>query len=416
MKTHPQLQTVLLFGGAFDPPHNGHIHLLRSAIDTVQPDRVLVMPTGTSPHKASSLTPGRLRRQMCRCFLAVDDRVQLSGYELRRKGKSYTIDTVRWLRRRYPGAQLVLTMGSDMLLHFERWRDWQQLLQLTTLCGQCRQQDDLQALQAKAQALRALGGRVVLCPPVAVEVSSTQVRDAVRQGQDIRALVPPETARLIARRGLYRTLPGPAPIARAVRAALSKKRWRHTCGVARAAVRLAGRYGADRHKALLAALLHDYLKESSESEMLQIFAGDGIINGPSDTPQAAALAGLVPPDIASRSKAVWHGYAAAVVACRRFGILDREILSAVACHTCGKAGMSTLDKVLYLADMTSAERSYDGVETLRRLCKSDLDEAMCWALRHTIDYLHSQGKAVDGDSLAALRELETQKGESHESE
>ncbi len=394
---------VLLFGGAFDPPHNGHVRLLQNAIAAVRPDLVLVMPTGTSPHKAASLTPARLRKKMCRCFLQVAPCVRISGYEIAQKGKNYTIDTVRWLRRQYPGAELVLTMGSDMLLHFDIWRDWQQLLQLVTICAQIRDDEDTAPLQQKADELQAMGGKVLLCAPLPVELSSTQVRQAVADGANAAAYVPAVAASVIQKYDLYRRLPSPCVLAKAVKAQLGKERWHHTLGVVRAARTLARRWGADVQAATTAALLHDFLKESSKSHMLQIFADNAIIKNNSP------LAGLIPDDIADRAPIIWHGYAAAIVVCSRFGIRRRDILSAIACHTCGKAGMSTLDKVIYLADMISAERDFPGVDTLRKLCRGDADTAMCHALRHTIEHVQSQGRAVDPDSLAALQDLSPRK-------
>lgn len=440
MSSRPK--TVLVFGGAFDPPHNGHLHILKNAIDAVDPQLALVMPTGISPHKASSLTPAAVRRRMCRCFLSVDARVRICDHELRQKGKSYTVDTVAWLRRRYPGAGLVLAIGSDMLLTFERWRDWQTLLAEVTLCVQCRDDEDAAALETKAKELTAAGGRVLLCSCPALEISSTAVREKAAAGQDIRQLVPPDVARLVARHRLYQPLPEARDVARTVREALSPARWHHTQGVCRGAVRMARRFGADWRKARLAALLHDFLKEISEAQMLQIFADNGIMDHrpavaaekagtqaavPDDgntapaaqgeqspaapvlsdaaAPLPGPLAGLVPADITLRARPTWHGAAATLVAYGRFGIRDAEILSAVASHTCGRAGMGKLDKIVYLADMIGPERDFPGVDTLRRLCRQDLDAAMRWALDHNAAYQLSRGQQVYPESLAARREL-----------
>lgn len=390
---------VLLFGGAFDPPHNGHIYLLKNAIDTLQPDLAVVMPTGTSPHKPTGGTPALVRFLMCGCFRSVDARVRVSGYEIVRRGKSYTIHTVEMLRRRYPQAEIVLSMGSDMLLHFDRWNRWRELLGEVTLFGQCREGDDAAALEAKADELRALGGRVRLCTAPALELSSTQVRAAAAEHGPLGGLVPAPVARIIRLLRLYRAaLPSAATCRRAARQNLGDKRYQHTLNVCRQAVHLAKLYGVDPRRAETAALLHDCMKETSESQMLQIFADNGIIKS----------------TIAQRNPAVWHGACAALVARSRLGVRDEGVLSAIDCHTCGKAGMSALDKVIYLADMTSSERHFEGVDTLRALCEKDLDAAMIWALHHTIDYLHSQGKAVDGESLAALRDLEAQKGATDE--
>ena len=124
---------LLLFGGTFDPPHIGHMNLLRGAMQAVQPDLTIVMPAGVPPHKAASMTPGMWRYEMCACFLALEKecggRIEISDWEIHRQGRNYTIDTVTMLEQKYPGAELYLSVGSDMLLTFTEWRRWPELLQ-----------------------------------------------------------------------------------------------------------------------------------------------------------------------------------------------------------------------------------------------------------------------------------------------
>ena len=177
-----------------------------------------------------------------------------------------------------------------------------------------------------------------------------------------------------------------------VKARLSEKRWTHTKNVKKMAVKLARRWGTDPEKAAMAAILHDSAKELPKQELLQIFADNAIIaeNAP------------------ARPLPVWHGIAAAILAETQWGITDPEILSAIRCHTTGKAGMSKLDKIIYLADMTSAERDWSGVGKLRRLERNDLDAAMLVALKQTNDFVLSQGKPLDPMSKAAYEDIQAQ--------
>ncbi len=170
---------------------------------------------------------------------------------------------------------------------------------------------------------------------------------------------------------------------------LSQKRLQHTLNVREMAVQLAKRYGADVEKAAVAALLHDTAKELPKQEMLQIFAENAIMAD--NAPQ--------------RPSPVWHGVCAAILAKTKWGVDDEEILSAIRCHTTGKPGMSTLDKIIFLADMTSAERSYPGVEQLRKLEMEDLDKAMVAALEMTLDFVRKSGKDVDMVSMQTLEDL-----------
>lgn len=173
---------------------------------------------------------------------------------------------------------------------------------------------------------------------------------------------------------------------------LSEKRWNHTKNVKNMAVKLAEKWGADPEKAALAAILHDAAKELPREQLLQIFADNAIIAN----------------NAAARPAPIWHGPAAAILCQTKWGVQDAEVISAIECHTTGKPGMSKLDKILYLADMTSAERDFDGVEELRKLEFEDLDKAMLAALKHCIDYEQKKrdsAAALDPMSVAAYRDL-----------
>ncbi len=174
-----------------------------------------------------------------------------------------------------------------------------------------------------------------------------------------------------------------------VRSRLSDKRYEHTINVKKMAVKLAKQYGVDEEKAALAALLHDSAKELGKDEMRAILQAH--------------------PELAeggeSRPAPVWHGICAAILARTEWGVEDEAVLSAIACHTAGKPGMSKLDKIVYLADMSSAERDWPGVNRLRKLERKDLDAAMLMALKRANDFVLSQGNPLDPMSQAAYDEI-----------
>ena len=180
--------------------------------------------------------------------------------------------------------------------------------------------------------------------------------------------------------------------ARLAKRTLSQRRYEHTRNVEKLAVRLAERNGVSEEKAALAALLHDIAKELPKDRMLQLIAENDII--------AEGAAKHLPP--------VWHGAAAAVLAKTEYGVEDEEILSAIRCHTTGKADMSLLDKIIYLADMTSAERDWPGVDELRKLEMQDLDRALCDALKRSIDFVEEKGGTLDPESVAAYEYAKAQ--------
>ena len=177
-----------------------------------------------------------------------------------------------------------------------------------------------------------------------------------------------------------------------VRSRLSDKRYEHTLNVRKMAVKLAKRHDADEDRAALAALLHDAAKEISKDEMRAIMKAHAeYAEGGEERPTP-----------------VWHCICAAILARTEWGVEDEAVLSAIACHTAGKPGMSKLDKILYLADMSSAERDWPGVNKLRRLERKDLDAAMLMALKQTNDFVLSQGKPLDPMSKAAYDDIQAQ--------
>ena len=138
---------------------------------------------------------------------------------------------------------------------------------------------------------------------------------------------------------------------------LSKKRFQHSCNVARAAKQLAQRYGADQEKAYFAGLLHDICKEQPFEEQRELM-----------------LAGDFAPDEAElHSRKLWHGIAGAYFIQTEFDVTDRDILNAVRFHTVGREGMSLLEEIIYIADMISDERDYKGVTKMRKLAFEDAD-------------------------------------------
>lgn len=166
---------------------------------------------------------------------------------------------------------------------------------------------------------------------------------------------------------------------------LSPKRFRHSCNVARAARQLAQKYGADVEKAYFAGLMHDVCKE-------MLF----------DDQKALMLAGDFAPDEAElQSKKVWHGIAGAYYLQSEFGINDMDILNAVRFHTVGRANMSLLEEIIYIADMISDERDYKGVGKMRKLAFENLQDAMFEAIRDSAVAILKKGVMLPQYTIAA---------------
>ena len=170
-----------------------------------------------------------------------------------------------------------------------------------------------------------------------------------------------------------------------VRQRLSEKRFYHSQCVAEEAVRLAVLYGADPEKARLAGLLHDILKDTPAEEQLKILQGFCIMMN--DTELA--------------NQKLWHAISGAAFLEFGLGIRDRELLSAVRCHTSGRKNMTLLEKVLFVADYISADRDYPGVEELRAVARESLEEAIIEGVAFTVQELMSRREPVASASIDA---------------
>ena len=173
-----------------------------------------------------------------------------------------------------------------------------------------------------------------------------------------------------------------------IRSKLELRRFQHSLNVAESARYLAEKYDGDADKAYTAGLLHDVMKNSSPEEQLGVITEAGIE--------------LLPEERAN--KKLWHAIAGAAYIKNVMGIDDKELYKAVRYHTTGRAGMSLLEKIVYLADYISAERNYKDVDVMRKLCDESMDEAVLYALEFGIPDLVRKGSVIHPDSLDLYNE------------
>ncbi len=197
-----------IYGGTFNPIHSGHVHLLEGFIRRLSLDRVLLIPTGTPPHKrAYALASPEDRLEMCRLAIEKVEAapVRLCEIELQRPGKSYTADTLEQLRALYPEDRFYLLMGEDMFLTVDRWYRPEAIMALADLCCTPRSPDGMGKLLEKAAQLRRdFSARCHVEGIPYFPASSTQVRQLAAGGKPLDGLVPGSVARYIAEKGLYR--------------------------------------------------------------------------------------------------------------------------------------------------------------------------------------------------------------------
>ena len=202
------MRRILLYGGAFDPPHLGHSRLLEAAIQEIDPDLTLVIPTAVSPHKTPTATPYADRACMARVFCDLAGAIRISGVEYTsRKRKSYTFQTVKRLERRYPDAAFTLLIGSDMLMTFDEWHRYRRLCTRVDIVAAVRRNEDSRHVDASVHMIEGLGGRVRLMEFDPLDISSTEIRKRVRAGRSLDGLVHENVERYIKARKLYLDAP-----------------------------------------------------------------------------------------------------------------------------------------------------------------------------------------------------------------
>lgn len=179
-----------------------------------------------------------------------------------------------------------------------------------------------------------------------------------------------------------------------IREKLDDYRYEHSINVAEKAAEIAGQYGADIEKAYLAGLLHDVTKNLTDEEQLHFF----------DT------FGIMLTDAEKSSPKVWHAISAWVFIKEELGIKEKDILDAVRYHTTGRADMSLLEKVVYIADFTSKDRKYPDVDVLRKIVSENLEDGVIYALSYTISSLSGKNKVIHPDTFNAYNQLLLSKG------
>ena len=386
-----------IYGGTFDPPHQGHLNSARMAMEALQLDRLLFLPAAVPPHKTVPEGSPSAEHRLNMLKIAVDslllkDRAAVCDLELHRQGKSYTSDTLRCLKEQYPDDELWLLMGTDMFLTLQEWHEPEVICQLAHLGTFARSRsDDMDRLREQERYLERTYGATaqVIDLEEITPVSSTQLRAELAAGEPGPGLPVPVYGYIL-RNHLYGKHPDLKNLTvdqlRACSYSMMKaKRHAHVGGVEAEVIRLATRWGADVELAQRAAILHDCTKYYTLAEDLAICNRFGV--------QLDELEKV--------SVKLLHSKTGACMAKYIYGQCD-EIYDAIFWHTTGKADMNLLEKVIYLADYIEPNRDFEGLEELRKRCYEDLDAGLELGLSMSVKELQGYGVPVHPNTQAAL--------------
>ena len=193
-----------IYGGSFNPVHNGHIHLAETAVKELELDRLYLLPSKKSPHRSmAEYAPDEDRLEMLRLACNNKEKLYVSDYEIKSDRVSYTIYTVEHFREVFPDDELFLLVGSDMLLSFDTWHRFGDILANVTLCVVSRENGDISRLEKKAEELRKYG-KIIVSEAPPTEVSSTEVRKKIAKSKDFTCYLDENVVQYIRLMNLYR--------------------------------------------------------------------------------------------------------------------------------------------------------------------------------------------------------------------
>ena len=406
------MSRIGILGGSFNPPHKAHRAMVKAAKEQYALDTVYLMPTARPPHKSSDeMASDAHRARMVRLLIdSMDDEsVKFSDFELERGGISYTCETLEAWREEHPGDELYFILGGDSLEAFDTWRNPEEITKKAAILAAPRsgvEPDELEMLCKKKS--KQYGGNFfpIHMKKKYAELSSTDIRgllsiitEGIPEGLSRRVW------RYIRLHGLYgseplryRIVPDEKELRWCLKSTLRPKRLRHTLGVADTAEMLGNLYsGTDTtlsRRARLAGLLHDCAKYYTDEEQKALCEENGIELTQTERENPSLI----------------HAKLGAWLAQTRYGVGDEEILNAIRLHTVGKPAMTTLEKIIYIADYIEPGRDIPGakhpLKLIRDMVRHDLDGALVCVVENTIEYLRKTGRVIDEASMETWKYYE----------
>lgn len=194
---------LLIFGGSFNPVHNGHVNLALAAQRFIGADKLIVLPTNISPHKNGNIIAPFHRFNMCKMAFAKFDKIEVSDLEIKRGGISYTIDSLNEIKKVDCNSEIFLLVGSDMLIDLNSWKDVNKIFEIVKICAACRTYGEHEEVLNYSKFLQRMGAKVSIMDFYPFEVSSSEIRSKIKNGVSIRGLVPDNIFDYIIENKLY---------------------------------------------------------------------------------------------------------------------------------------------------------------------------------------------------------------------
>ena len=381
-----------VFGGAFNPPHVGHVKSAKTAAACLGLDKLIIVPSALSPHKSQpENTPhADFRMEMTKLAFELLPNSVVSDLEIKSNGICYTIDTISELKREFPKSEMYLLLGTDMYLSLKTWKNWENLLKLATPAVFSRNKNSKHEIENFSLILKEqFDVSTKIVDNSILEISSSEIRNMLPNRAGYKYL-PEDVYSYIIRNRLYSAKPDWGWLRGKAHSMLDPKRVPHVIGCESEALRLAKHWTVDESEARAAAILHDITKRLDIEEHLQILRDHNMPIEPMSDGEEKLL----------------HSKTGAVLAKSLFGASD-AVYNAIMWHTTGNAGMTDLDKIIYLADYIEPNRDLEGIDALRELSYKNLNMAMAMGIQMSVTDLLERGKTPGEVTLGALNSFKT---------
>ncbi len=363
---------TLIFGGAFDPPHNEHIAICKSAMAALGADKLVVVPTYMPPHKDGGFLKFEDRCELIKAAFKDFD-VVVDQIEKERGGDNYSYIILPLMKEKY--GDIAYLIGGDSLQYFESWRNPEQIAKVCPIA--VAERDGFDDVRETAHRLaQKFGAEFILTDYVGEDVSSSMLKARLLLGEEVGE-IPLSVTRIIRERGWFCEYESAVEKLKGFQ---SEELFYHSKAVVKRAVDFNSKHNLklEFRKVFLSALLHDNAK------------------------QRPSLDGLpVPPDCIGTP--VLHQFLGAEKARRDFGVDDKDVLDAIRYHTTAKADMSLLEKLIYTADSLSDDREYQPIPKLRKIAGENFENGFLETLKYTVDKLIAKGGKIYPLTLSAYK-------------
>lgn len=388
-----------IMGGTFNPIHNVHLSMAEEARTQYQLDEVCFMPSKNPPHKnKQGIVSDSHRKRMIQHAIQDHPHFTFSDLELKREGTTFTRDTLAYLTETCPEDQFYFILGGDSLASLENWKDPAYIFShchiLAANRGDISEDKIIECIHYYKEKY---GAHISEIQMPSQRISSEMIRNKLASGCDVSTYCPVSVTQYIRFHGLYdcdrlsqeeaKPPMKTSDMYAVLSACLKPKRYIHTLGVAMTAANLAEVHGCDSNQAYTAGLLHDCAKYLTGNEQIT----------------ACQSANISLTKVELENTALIHGKLGAYIAKTRYGIRDKEILSAITWHTTGKPKMTLLEKIIYLADYMEPGRTMNckpySLAQIRRASFENIDKALYMVLECSVKYLEKSGVSIDPQTI-----------------